>query len=80
MTTSRSEADLLALDAAAVQAGLPKFTADELEALIRRGNVEYWDKHAPTLPDALYDQLVERLRRQRPDAALLQSMGPSPSS
>jgi len=80
MTTSRSEADLLALDAAAVQAGLPKFTADELEALIRRGNVEYWDKHAPTLPDALYDQLVERLRRQRPDAAVLQSMGPSSSS
>jgi hypothetical protein len=26
MTPSRSEADLLALDAAAVQAGLPKFT------------------------------------------------------
>ena len=80
MTESRSEADLLALDAAAVQAGLPKFTADELEALIRRANVEYWDKHAATLPDALYDQLVERLRRQRPDAAVLQSMGPSPSS
>ncbi len=58
--------------------GAAASTADE--APIRRGNVEYWDKHAPTLPDALYDQLVERLRRQRPDAALLQSMGPSPSS
>ncbi len=79
MKPSRSEADLLALDAAAVQAGLPKFTADELEALIRRGNVEYWDKHAPTLPDTLYDQLVERLRRERPDAAVLDSMGPSTS-
>ena len=80
MTPSRSEADLLALDAAAVQAGLPKFTPDEHEALIRRANVEYWDKHSATLPDALYDQLVERLRRQRPDAAVLSSMGPSPSS
>lgn len=75
--TSRSEADLLAMDATAVQAGLPKFTADELEALIRRGNVEYWDKHAPTLPDALYDQLVERLKRMNPDAAVLSAMGPS---
>lgn len=79
MTKSRSEADLLALDAAAVQAGLPTFSADELEALVRRGNVEYWDKHAPTLPDTLYDQLVERLRRARPDAAVLESMGPSTS-
>lgn len=75
--TSRREADLLAMDATAVQAGLPKFTADELEALIRRGNVEYWDKHAPTLPDALYDQLVERLKRLNPDAAVLSAMGPS---
>jgi DNA ligase (NAD+) len=80
MSHSRSEADLLALDVAAVQAGLPHFTADELEALIRRANVEYWDTHAPTLPDALYDQLVERLRRQRPDAAVLSVMGPSPAS
>ena len=65
------------MDVAAVQAGLPKFTADELEALIRRGNVEYWDKHAPTLPNALYDQLVERLKRLNPDAAVLSAMGPS---
>jgi len=78
-STSRNAADLLALDAAAVQAGLPKFTADELEALVRRGNVEYWDSHAPTLPDTLYDQLVERLRRVRPGAAVLESMGPSHS-
>lgn len=77
MTHSRSEADLLALDAAAVQAGLPKFSADELEALVRRGNVEYWDEHAPSLPDTLYDQLVERLRRVKPGAAVLESMGPS---
>lgn len=77
---SRSEADLLALDAAGVQTGLPTFSADELEALVRRGNVEYWDKSSPSLPDTLYDQLVERLRRARPDAAVLSSMGPSPSA
>ncbi|MBA3547208.1 MAG: NAD-dependent DNA ligase LigA [Nannocystis sp.] len=79
-TTSKSTIDegaLLAMDAAAVQAGLPKFTAAELEALIGRANVEYWDKAAPTLPDALYDQLVERLKRQNPGAAVLSAMGPS---
>lgn len=69
--------DLQTLDAAAVQARLPSFTADELEALIRRANREYWDQHDATLPDTLYDQLVERLRRLRPDAAVLQEMGPS---
>lgn len=65
------------MDAAAVQAGLPNFGAAELEALIRRANVEYWDKASPTLPDALYDQLVERLKRQNPEAEVLSAMGPS---
>ncbi len=76
-TSTTDEAALLAMDAAAVQAGLPRFNAAELEALIRRANVEYWDRAAPTLPDALYDQLVERLKRQAPDAAVLSAMGPS---
>jgi len=49
MTTER---DLLAMDAVAVQAGLPNFSAAELEALVRRANAEYWDKAAPSLPDA----------------------------
>jgi DNA ligase (NAD+) len=74
-----SSTDLATLDAAAVQAKLPSFDADELEALIRRANHEYWDKHAPTLPDPLYDQLLERLRRLRPESQLLESMGPSAS-
>ena len=77
MTSSTTSPDLLAMDAAGVQAGLPNFSAVELEALIRRANVEYWDHASPTLPDALYDQLVERLKRQAPDAAVLSAMGPS---
>ncbi|MCY0989952.1 NAD-dependent DNA ligase LigA [Nannocystis sp. ILAH1] len=68
--------DLQTLDAAAVNARLPSFTADELEVLIRRANKEYWDDHVPTLPDTLYDQLIERLKRLRPDAAVLDEMGP----
>src|SRR5262245_32845926 len=69
--------DLQTLDAAAVSARLPSFTADELQVLVRRANREYWDLHAPTLPDTLYDQLTERLKRARPDALVLQEMGPS---
>ena len=80
MTSSNTSPDLLAMDAAGVQAGLPNFSAVELEALIRRANVEYWDHASPTLPDALYDQLVERLRRQDPSAAVLSAMGPSAPS
>lgn len=76
MTASTTTAhDLETLDAAAVQARLPSFTADELEVLIRRANREYWDEHRPTLPDPLYDQLVERLKRLRPDAPVLHEMG-----
>ncbi len=79
MSLSRSEAELMTLDAAAVQTALPELSARELEVLVRRGNEEYWDKHRPTLPDTLYDQLVERLRRLEPDAAILSAMGPSRS-
>ena len=44
MTASTTPApDLQTLDAAGVQARLPSLTADELEALIRRANREYWD-------------------------------------
>lgn len=80
MTSKPSKTDLLAMDAAGVQAGLPNFSAAELEALIRRANVEYWDHAAPSLPDALYDQLVERLKRQDPESAVLSAMGPSTPS
>lgn len=77
MNAPTTSPDLQTLDAAAVQARLPTFTVDELEALIRRANREYWDEHAPTLPDTLYDQLVERLKRVRPESPLLAEMGPS---
>lgn len=80
MTASTTPStDLATLDADAVQARLPSFNADELEALVRRANHEYWDKHAPTLPDPLYDQLIERLKRLRPESPLLEAMGPSGS-
>lgn len=65
------------MDAAAVEAALASLSADALEVLIRRANREYWDDDAPTLPDPLYDRIVERLRKLRPDAAILESMGPS---
>lgn len=77
MNAPTTHTDLQTLDAAAVQARLPSFDADALEALIRRANHEYWDKHAPTLPDTLYDQLVERLKRLRPDSPALEAMGPA---
>lgn len=77
MNAPTTHTDLQSLDAAAVQARLPSFDADALEALIRRANHEYWDKHAPTLPDTLYDQLVERLKRLRPDSSVLDAMGPA---
>ncbi len=77
MNAPTNHTDLQTLDAAAVLARLPSFDADALEALIRRANHEYWDKHAPTLPDTLYDQLVERLKRLRPDSPALEAMGPA---
>ena len=77
MNAPTTHTDLQTLDAAAVQARLPSFDADALELLIRRANHEYWDKHAPTLPDTLYDQLVERLKRLRPGSAVLEAMGPA---
>jgi DNA ligase (NAD+) len=65
------------MDAAAIEAGLPDFDAETLAALIRRTNREYWDHNAPTIPDPLYDRLVETLRRLDPDHAALQELGES---
>ncbi len=65
------------MDAAAIEAGLPKFDADTLAALIRRTNREYWDQNAPTIPDPLYDRLVEALRRLDADHSILQELGES---
>jgi DNA ligase (NAD+) len=68
---------LEAMDAAAVQAAYTKLSAASLEVLIRRANREYWDEDAATLPDTLYDLLVERLRRLDPAAAVLEELGAS---
>lgn len=63
------------MDAKAIEAGLPKFDAPTLEALVRRTNKEYWEHNAPSIPDPLYDRLVETLRRLDPDNAVLDELG-----
>lgn len=68
------------MDASAVEAGLADFDAGTLAALVRRANREYWDENAATLPDPLYDRIVEQLRRLAPDSAELTSLGPSAPS
>ncbi|MCA9706162.1 MAG: NAD-dependent DNA ligase LigA, partial [Myxococcales bacterium] len=65
------------MNAAQIEARLHQLDRDELVELITKANAEYWDDHAPTLPDPLYDRLVERLRKLDPDASILSSMGPS---
>ncbi|MGB1699722.1 MAG: NAD-dependent DNA ligase LigA, partial [Nannocystaceae bacterium] len=72
--------ELLALDAPQIAARLDTFTESDLDILIGRANREYWVDHAPSLPDLLYDQLVERLRELDPEAPILQELGePSPT-
>ena len=73
------QSTLESMDAAAVEAALPTLSAAGLETLVRRANREYWDHDKPTLPDPLYDRIVERLRKLDPDAAVLSAMGPTPS-
>jgi DNA ligase (NAD+) len=66
------------MDAAAIEGVLHELDGDALEVLVRRANREYWDENAPTLPDPLYDRIVETLRSVRPDSAELLSLGPAP--
>lgn len=63
------------LDTKAITAGLASYDAATLEALIRRTNREYWELNAPTIPDPLYDRLVEALRRLQPDNPVLDELG-----
>ncbi len=65
------------MNAAEIEARLHDLSRDELVDVLQQANAEYWDQHAPTLPDPLYDRLVERLRALDPDAEVLHSMGPS---
>ncbi|MFO7567512.1 MAG: NAD-dependent DNA ligase LigA [Enhygromyxa sp.] len=77
MASAVSPEQVESMDAAAIEAGLPSFDAQTLAALIRRTNREYWDQHAPTIPDPLYDRLVEALRRLDADHPALQELGES---
>jgi DNA ligase (NAD+) len=70
-----SPEQIASLDAATISAELASFDAPTLEALIRRTNREYWEDNAPTIPDSLYDRLVETLRRLQPDNAVLEELG-----
>ncbi len=62
----------------AVERGLDDFDAATLERLVRRANEEYWLLDRPTLPDPLYDRLVERLRRIAPESPVLRELGEPP--
>lgn len=63
------------LNAAEIEARLHDLTRDELVEIVTRANAEYWDQHAATLPDPLYDRLVERLRKLDPTAKILDDLG-----
>jgi DNA ligase (NAD+) len=67
--------EIESLSAEEVLAQFEGFDADQLTALVARANREYWEDNDASLPDPLYDRLVERLRELRPDAAILQSLG-----
>jgi DNA ligase (NAD+) len=77
MSSAPTPEQIEAMDAAAIEAGLPSFDAPTLEVLIRRTNHEYWVNNAPTIPDPLYDRLVESLRRLQPDNPVLDELGVS---
>lgn len=63
------------MNARQIEARLYELDRDELVELVTQANAEYWDDHAPTLPDPLYDRLVERLRALDPDAPILSDLG-----
>jgi DNA ligase (NAD+) len=77
--SSPSEEELAAMDASSIEARLHELSREALESLIRRANREYWDENRPSLPDPLYDRMVQRLRALAPDAKLLDELGPAPS-
>ena len=77
---ARSAREIHALSVAEVEAQVNRFALDELVVLIERANQEYWDEHDPSLPDPLYDRLVEALRAREPEHPLLESLGESAPS
>ena len=67
--------DVESLNAEEIAAQLGELDADQLAAIVARANEEYWEHNEPSLPDTLYDQVVEALRSLRPDAPILQELG-----
>ncbi|NVB39212.1 NAD-dependent DNA ligase LigA [Pseudenhygromyxa sp. WMMC2535] len=75
MATASTPSEIESMDAAAIERGLPEFAPATLAALIRRTNDEYWNENAPTIPDPLYDRIVEALRRVEPEHPVLDELG-----
>lgn len=65
------------MDAADIESRLAQMSVDELADVVAQANREYWDQDDATLPDPLYDRVVEQLRRLAPDHPILSVMGPS---
>jgi DNA ligase (NAD+) len=65
------------MDATQIESQLPQLGVAELAELIAEANRQYWDEDAATLPDPLYDRMVEQLRRLAPDHPVLEALGPS---
>lgn len=55
----------------AIKKNWGKMTAEELEAAVRRHNRLYFAEHAPEIPDAEFDRLVEALRKKHPASPAL---------
>ena len=68
------------MNAEEIEARLYELDREELVRIVTQANAEYWDDNDPTLPDPLYDRVVERLRAVDPEAPILQSMGPQAPS
>lgn len=77
MASEFSPEQIESMEATAIESGLPSFSIETLAALIERANLEYWDRNAPTIPDPLYDRLVETLRRLDSDHPVLVKLGES---
>ncbi|MCA9563417.1 MAG: NAD-dependent DNA ligase LigA, partial [Myxococcales bacterium] len=53
-----------------------RMSPDALEEAVRYHNAKYWQDDAPEISDYEYDQLVEALRKARPDSPVLAAIGP----
>lgn len=65
------------MDAAEIESKLFDYPVGELVSIIRQANREYWDEAAATIPDTLYDRVVERLRQLDPGSPVLTDLGAS---